>query len=136
MLLDWVGSLKMEQALVDKMQRAGVEIAKYHPLHWYHIARMNNRTHRKLLVADGRIGFTGGVGVADKWSGNAQDPDHWRDIHYRVEGPVVAQLQAVFLDNWMKVRGEVLHGDTYFPALEPMGPSAAQMFSTFPLRRR
>ena len=131
-LLDWVGSLKMEQALLDEMQRAGVEIAKYHPLHWYHIARMNNRTHRKLLVADGRIGFTGGVGIADKWSGNAQDPDHWRDIHYRVEGPVVAQLQAVFLDNWMKVRGEVLHGDTYFPALEPMGPSPAQMFSSSP----
>ncbi|MET0917069.1 MAG: phospholipase D-like domain-containing protein, partial [Burkholderiales bacterium] len=130
--LDWVGSLKMEQALLDEMQRAGVEIAKYHPLHWYHIARMNNRTHRKLLVADGRIGFTGGVGIADKWSGNAQDPDHWRDIHYRVEGPVVAQLQAVFLDNWMKVRGEVLHGDTYFPALEPMGPSPAQMFSSSP----
>ena len=111
-------------------------LRKYHPLHWYHIARMNNRTHRKLLVVDGRVGFTGGVGIADKWCGNAQDPDHWRDIHYRVEGPVVAQLQAVFLDNWMKVRGEVLHGDAYFPALEAAGTFARADVLEFPLRRR
>lgn len=131
-LVDWVGSLKMDEKLLDAMERAGVEIARYHPLHWFHIARMNNRTHRKLLVADGRIGFTGGVGIADKWRGHAEDPDHWRDIHYRVEGPVVAQLQAVFLDNWMKVRGAVLHGDGYFPALAATGDAPAQLFSSSP----
>ena len=131
-LIDWVGSLKMDETLLDELARAGVEIERYHPLHWYHIARMNNRTHRKLLVVDGRVGFTGGVGIADRWCGNAQDPDHWRDIHYRVEGPVVAQLQAVFLDNWMKVSGKVLHGDGYFPALEAAGEASAQMFSSSP----
>jgi cardiolipin synthase len=131
-LIDWVGSLKMDETLLDELARAGVEIERYHPLHWYHLARMNNRTHRKLLVVDGRVGFTGGVGIADRWCGNAQDPDHWRDIHYRVEGPVVAQLQAVFLDNWMKVSGRVLHGDGYFPALEAAGEASAQMFSSSP----
>lgn len=129
-LLDWVGSLKMDARLLDEMTQAGVDIARYHPLRWYTLARMNNRTHRKLLVADGRIGFTGGVGIADEWRGHAQDPEHWRDVHYRVEGPVVAQLQAVFLDNWMKVNGVVLHGDGYFPALELAGESPAQMFSS------
>ena len=131
-LIDWVGSLKMDDTLLDELERAGVEIERYHPLHWYHIARMNNRTHRKLLMVDGRVGFTGGVGIADRWCGNAQDSDHWRDIHYRVEGPVVAQLQAVFLDNWMKVSGKVLHGDGYFPALEAAGEASAQMFSSSP----
>ena len=114
------------------MRGAGVEIELYRPLHWYHLARLNNRTHRKLLVVDGRVGFTGGVGIADKWAGNAQDPDHWRDSHYRAEGPVVAQMQATFLDNWTKVTGVVLHGEDYFPALEPVGDARAQMFSSSP----
>jgi cardiolipin synthase len=93
---------------------------------------MNNRTHRKVLVVDGTVGFTGGVGIADVWSGNAQDPDHWRDTHFRAEGPVVAQMQAVFMDNWIKVTGEVLHGAEYFPPLERRGSGAAQMFSSSP----
>ncbi|MEJ7670684.1 MAG: phospholipase D-like domain-containing protein [Casimicrobiaceae bacterium] len=129
-LLDWVGSQRMKPELLDRLKAAGVEIERYHPLSWYHVARLNNRTHRKLLVVDGRVGFTGGVGIADKWDGNAQDADHWRDTHFRVEGPVVAQMQATFLDNWMKVRGEVLHGDAYFPPLTPHGSQPAQMFSS------
>ena len=120
-LLDWVGSQKIDDALVEEMRDAGVEIELYHPLSWYHVARINNRTHRKLLVVDGRIGFTGGVGIADKWGGQPQDPEHWRDSHYRVEGPVVAQMQAVFIDNWTKVSGQVLHGEEYFPALSRAG---------------
>ena len=82
-----------------------------------HLARMNNRTHRKLLVVDGRIGFTGGVGVADHWLGHAQSPDHWRDSHFQIEGPAVAQMQAAFADNWIKTRAEVLLGDGYYPEL-------------------
>ena len=131
-LLDWVGSNKMEAALLDEMARAGIEIRKFHKPHWYNLARLNNRSHRKSLVADGRIGFTGGVGISDLWSGDAQDPSHWRDTHFRVEGPVVAQMQAVFLDNWVKVTGTVLHGPNYFPALEPIGNGFAQMFSSSP----
>jgi cardiolipin synthase len=129
-LLDWVGSQKMDAALLDEMRRSGVEIEKYHPLRWYTIDRLNNRTHRKLLVTDGRSGFTGGVGIADEWTGNAQDDKHWRDTHYRVEGPVVAQMQAAFVDNWTKVSGRVLNGEDYFPALEPAGGHFGQVFKS------
>ncbi len=131
-LLDWVGSAKMDESMLDGMRSAGVEIVKFHKPHWYNLARLNNRTHRKLLVVDGAIGFTGGVGIAPKWSGNAQDADHWRDSHYRVEGPVVAHMQSTFLDNWLKVTGAVLHGETYFPAVASVGDVSAQMFSSSP----
>jgi cardiolipin synthase len=131
-LLDWVGSAKVEEAIVEKMKKAGVEVRKYHPLRWYNLARMNNRTHRKLLIVDGIIGFTGGVGVAPQWTGDAQDPDHWRDSHFRVEGPVVAQMQSVMLDNWTKTTGVVLHGEDYFPELTRAGNEKAQMFASSP----
>jgi cardiolipin synthase A/B len=131
-LLDWVGSSKMDDSLLALMEQAGVELKKFHQPHWYNLARLNNRTHRKVLVTDGKVGFTGGVGISDLWSGNAQDPDHWRDTHFKVEGPVVAQMQAVFLDNWIKATGVVLHGPDYFPALEPVGSGSAQMFSSSP----
>ena len=131
-LLDWAGAGKMEDSYLDDMKKAGVQIEKYHPLRWYNISRMNNRTHRKLLIVDGKVGFTGGVGIADQWNGHAQDPDHWRDTHFRVEGPVVAQIQAAFMDNWIKTRGRVLHGEDFFPALTPVGEDAAQMFKSSP----
>jgi cardiolipin synthase len=129
-LLDWLGSQKMDQARLEEMRQAGVRVERYHALHWYTLDRLNNRTHRKLLVVDGRVGFTGGVGIADEWTGHAQDPNHWRDTHYRIEGPAVAQMQAAFLDNWMKVTGEVLDGPEYFPALEPAGALVAQVFKS------
>jgi len=131
-LLDWVGSQKMEQALIDELKAAGVEIQKYHPPHWSHLGRLNNRTHRKLLVVDGSVGFTGGVGIAEQWTGNAQDPEHWRDTHFRVEGPVVAQMQGVFMDNWIKTSGGVLHGADYFPKVAPLAGGPAQVFSSSP----
>lgn len=131
-LLDWVGSVKMDEELLQRMENAGVAVERYHPLHWYHIARMNNRTHRKLLVVDGTIGFTGGVGIADQWQGQAQDPEHWRDMHFRIEGPVVAQVQATFMDNWIKTTGQVLQGEAYFPPLRPADGMPAQMFSSSP----
>jgi len=131
-LLDWVGSAKMDDSLVGVMTQAGVQVKHFHPLHWSHLGRLNNRTHRKLLVIDGRVGFTGGVGVAPQWTGRAQDPGHWRDTHFEVLGPVVAQMQSVFIDNWIKVTGDVLHGPDYFPTLAPEGPAVAQMFSSSP----
>ena len=131
-LLDWVGSNKLEQTNLDEMTRAGVEVRRYHEPHWYNLSRLNNRTHRKLLIVDGKVGFTGGVGIADEWTGNAQDPNHWRDTHFRAEGPVVAEMQAVFLDNWMKITGDVLHSAAYFPELSPVGAGKAQMFSSSP----
>jgi len=131
-LLDWVGSAKMEQRYLDEMKQAGVEVERYHKPNWSGLFRMNNRTHRKVLVVDGQIGFTGGVGIADQWRGDAQDSDHWRDTHFRVEGPVVAQMQSVFMDNWIKATGRVLHGELYFPALTSRGEQSAQMFSSSP----
>jgi cardiolipin synthase len=131
-LLDWAGSVKMDPALLDEMRQAGAQIERYHKPHWSHLPRLNNRTHRKLLVVDGALGFTGGVGIADQWRGNAEDAAHWRDTHFRVEGPVVAQMQAVYIDNWMKASGRVLHGEDYFPALDQRGALRAQMFSSSP----
>ena len=131
-LLDWVGSAKMDESLMATLEQAGVQVRRFHPPHWSNLGRLNNRTHRKLLITDGRLGFTGGVGVASHWTGRAQDPEHWRDTHFQVEGPVVAQMQSVFIDNWIKVTGDVLHGPDYFPALAPVGPSLAQVFSSSP----
>jgi len=131
-LLDWVGSVKMEDSLLQAMERGGVEVRRFHEPHWSNWDKLNNRTHRKLLIVDGRVGFTGGVGIADQWRGQARNPDEWRDSHFRVEGPVVAQMQAVFLDNWMRATGKVLHGEAYFPDLKPAGQLAAQMFSSSP----
>jgi cardiolipin synthase A/B len=131
-LLDWLGSIRVDQHMVETMREAGVEVHRFHPLRWYNLGRINNRTHRKLLIVDGRVGFTGGVGIATPWTGNAQDEDHWRDSHYRVEGPVVAQMQSVMLSNWSKTTGRILHGEAYFPTPEPAGQQPAQMFHSSP----
>ena len=130
--VDWLGSVKMERALLARMEQAGVRVKRYRPLRWYSVRRLNNRTHRKLLVVDGRIGFTGGVGIADLWQGNAEDPDHWRETHFRVEGPVVAQFQAAFNDNWIKSTGELLNGPNHFPALTRTGDLDAHLFIASP----
>ncbi|GAB3393764.1 cardiolipin synthase [Massilia agri] len=131
-MLDFMGSMKMDLAQIDAMKEAGVQVQRYHKPVWWKLARLNNRTHRKLLVIDGKVGFTGGVGIADQWRGNAQDKNHWRDTHFRIEGPVVGQIQAVFNDNWLKATGTVLDGPDYFPALTPAGDMPAQMFSSSP----
>lgn len=131
-LLDWMGSTKIDDAVLSTMEKSGVEIERYHPVRWYTLTKMNNRTHRKLLVVDGTVGFTGGVGIADQWMGNAGDSLHWRDSHYRLEGPAVADMQAAFIDNWLLTSGEVLHGPHYFPQLETQGSSKAQLFSSGP----
>jgi cardiolipin synthase A/B len=131
-VIDWVGSLKMDERLLDQIQDSGAEVLRYRPLRWYNLGRLNNRTHRKLLVVDGKVGFTGGVGIADMWEGHAQDPEHWRDIHFRVEGPVIGQFQAAFNDNWIKTSGTLLNGDAYFPPLAEAGNMAAHMFVASP----
>lgn len=131
-LLDWQGSRTLDQESITQMESAGVNVEIFHPLRWYNLARLNNRTHRKILVIDGCIGFTGGVGIADTWTGNADSPEHWRDSHYRIEGPIVAQLQAAFLDNWHTNNPDVLHSERYFPQLEPVGHTLGQVFKSSP----
>ena len=132
LMLDFIGSMKMDDAAIQKMRDAGVQVQRYHKPAWWKLARLNNRTHRKLLIVDGTVGFTGGVGIADQWRGNAQDEHHWRDTHFRVQGPVVGQMQAVFTDNWTKATGVVLDGPLYFPPLKAVGTMPAQMFSSSP----
>ncbi len=132
-LLDWLGTGKIDGKFLNQMKEAGVELERYHPLRWYDWSRLNNRTHRKLLVVDGKIGFTGGVGIADAWTGDGTLKDHWRDSHYKVEGLAVAQMQAAFGDNWIKTRAKVLFGIEYYPPLEQLGASRAQVFKSSPV---
>src|SRR5690606_31688401 len=113
-LLDGVGASTMDDSLIDLMRSAGVIIEFFRPLNWYNLDRMNNRTHRKILVVDGKVGFTGGVGIGDEWLGNAQDSDHWRDSHFEIRGPVVAQLQGGFADHWVQAYHEVIQGEAFF----------------------
>jgi cardiolipin synthase A/B len=124
-LLDAVGSAKMDRDLLRKMDDAGVTFAYFRPPKPYAVRRLNNRTHRKLLIADGEVGMTGGVGIAERWTGNAQDPEHWRDTHVRVRGPIVRGLQGAFAENWLEATGDVLVGTTYLPDLEPVSDDAA-----------
>ncbi len=131
-ILDAQGTYKMGSENLERLTAAGVQVVKYHRISLLDPRRFNNRSHRKLLIIDGKIGFVGGVGIADEWLGNGERPEHWRDNHYRVTGPVVAQLQAVFMDNWLKTRGEVLHGAEYFPPLSATGPYTAQAFKSSP----
>jgi cardiolipin synthase len=134
MLLDWLGSRTMDSNLLAAARSAGCDLQIYHPPSWYHLGRLNNRTHRKLLVIDGQLGFTGGVGMGIEWSGGANSLPPWRETHFKAEGPVVAQMQAVFIDNWIKTTGRVLHGADYFPKLSnTAGDMEAQMFGSSPV---
>ncbi|MFL6567259.1 MAG: cardiolipin synthase [Burkholderiales bacterium] len=131
-LIDALGSQKIGEKVIGRLRDAGARVELYNPVRWDTIARMNNRTHRKIMVIDGAVGYTGGAGIGDEWSGNAQDPNHWRDTHFRLEGPAVAQMQAAFMENWIEVTGEVLHGPEYFPELRPAGGERAQFMVSSP----
>ncbi len=116
-LLDAVGAAKMDRALVERLQAAGATVAWFRPVRWWTLHKLNNRTHRKILVVDGRVGFTGGVGIAEEWTGNGQDAGHWRDTHVRVEGPAVRDLLGGFLDNWSEATQCILSGREHLPDL-------------------
>ena len=131
-ILDAQGTSKIGSENMARLRNAGVDVQKYHTLFWWDIRRFNNRTHRKLLIVDGRKAFIGGVGIANEWMGHAESPEHWRDNHYEVTGPVVAEIQGIFMDNWLKTRGTVLHGPEYFPPLTPTGSYLAQAFKSSP----
>jgi cardiolipin synthase len=118
-IVDAVGAAQMDRKLVRKMRDAGVSVCFFRPPKPYAVRRLQYRNHRKLLIVDGATGFTGGVGIAEEWTGNAQDPDHWRDTHVRVTGPVVRGLQGAFAENWLECTGDVLAGDRYLPYIEP-----------------
>jgi cardiolipin synthase A/B len=128
-LLDWIGSRRVSSRAVRRMREAGADVRFYNRFSILNPGRVNHRDHRKLLVVDGRIGFIGGAGVADFWLGDAQTEKHWRDAFFRIEGPVVAQMQSVFMEHWLKVTGYTEAGDAFFPELVAVGEDAAHVFS-------
>ena len=124
-IIDAMGGVQLERDVFRRMKDGGVRVIRFRPPKPYAIKRLENRTHRKLLIADGRVGMTGGVGIAEEWTGDAQDPDHWRDTHVRVRGPVVRGLFGAFADNWLEATGEVLVGYGYLPDLPEPGKGEA-----------
>jgi cardiolipin synthase A/B len=120
-VVDAVGAAKITDGLIDRMEEAGVRVVRFRPPRLYSLRHVANRTHRRLLVADGRIGMTGGVGIAGEWEGDARGPDEWRDTHVRIRGPVVRGMQGAFAEHWLEATGEVLGGERFLPELEPIG---------------
>jgi cardiolipin synthase len=118
LVLDAVGSFASWQSYFKELTDAGGRVGWYHPLRWHTWPRFNNRTHRELIIVDGRVGFVGGSGVADHWLLPQKSQRRWRDTMFRVEGDLVLGLQATFVENWLEASGEVLAGDEYFPQLD------------------
>lgn len=131
-LLDGFGALRISRASTSRLRDAGCAVAVFRPLHIPVPARVDNRNHRRVLVVDGRVGFTGGAGLSDKWEGNGRSPEHWRDTGVRVTGPVVRYLQGAFVDTWVEATGVMLGGDAYFPRLDPLGDVDAQVIASAP----
>jgi len=131
-LLDASGSSRMDDELFEMMKKAGVQASKFHPPSIRKLGKLNNRDHRKIVVLDGRIGYLGGHGIADEWTGDAQDKEHWRDTMVRAEGPVVRHFQEAFCENWIEQTGEVTAGEKYFPRLSPAGTTRAHVAYTKP----
>jgi cardiolipin synthase len=130
-LLDGIGSgWSLDNSDVRMMTDAGVKFSYYHPVGSWRVDRTNRRTHRRVLVVDGQVAFTGGAAFADKWTGNAQDENHWRETHARVEGPIVAALQAAFQGHWVKSYKEALTGAGHYPPLAPAGNLRAQVVTS------
>jgi cardiolipin synthase A/B len=119
-ILAALGSIKMERSLVRDMREAGADVRRFRAPKPWTLRRLTNRTHRRILVADGKVGMTGGVGIAEEWMGDADGPDHWRDTHIRVRGPVVRGLQGAFAEHWLEATGEVLGGQEFLPELDPV----------------
>jgi cardiolipin synthase A/B len=132
-LVDGMGSLKLNRSDRERLRDAGIELYIYGREHWWQVKpNINHRTHRKLLIIDGKLGFTGGWCIDDRWLGNAHLKDLWRETAVRIEGPTVRQMQAVFAHNWMQTTASLLLGEDYFPKLEKAGSSSAQVYKSGP----
>jgi len=133
-VLDAIGSSFLRNSAARKLSENGCRVAFYQPVTWYRLHRLNNRTHRELLVVDGRVAFTGGAGVADWWYKPVHGPT-WRDTMARIEGPIAAALQGTFAENWLEACGEILTGPRHWPELEPAGKAEALVLKSSPADR-
>ncbi|HEV7704438.1 MAG TPA: phospholipase D-like domain-containing protein [Gemmatimonadaceae bacterium] len=125
LLNDAFGAQGVTKEYLDSLRAAGVRVAIFRPVHWYEMQKLQNRSHIRAVVIDGRVGFTGGFGIADKWLGNGHTKDQWRDTDVRFTGPAVSQLQATFAEGWVEATGNLLTGETYFPR-EPVREEPAE----------
>ena len=137
-LLDSHGSGKVPSEIIATMKDAGCNVEYFRRIEAagiifpWKLLRYNYRSHRRVLVIDGRIGFTGGYGISEAWTGNGRIPEHWRDTNARIEGPVVRFLQTAFAESWLEATGIAIGGDDYFPHLEPKGNLSAQIVKSSP----
>jgi cardiolipin synthase len=132
LLLDAVGSSTLGEPIVKILEAGGCQLAWYRPIHWYTVIRANHRTHRKSVIVDGRIAFTGGAGLADHWLGTAEGSRSWRDVMIRVEGPAALEQQSGFAQSWLQSTGEILTGHDYFPLPSPAGSVSVQTILSSP----
>jgi cardiolipin synthase A/B len=129
-LIDALGGAKANPDALDRLRNSGAEVVIYCRPRWWNWLRFNHRTHRKLLIVDGRIGYTFGHGIGDQWLGNGTDPDHWRDTAVRLEGPVVHGLQSVFAQNWVEETHRLPFGPASWPVLDERGSARAHVVSS------
>ena len=134
-VVDAIGSFNLWGRPVRRLRDAGCRIESYQRVEWHRLARLNNRTHRELLIVDGRIAFAGGAGVADWWAVDSKKGKRWRDTMARIEGPIVAALQGVAAENWLECCGEILTGPDYFPSLDAAGSTTAFVIKSSPADR-
>ncbi|WP_304640137.1 phospholipase D-like domain-containing protein [Pseudomonas sp.] len=134
-LIDFIGSTRADQSKFELMEDAGVKVERYRAPVWYKLDRINYRTHRKILVVDGQVGFIGGANIADPWLPSEDGPGY-RDHHFRLRGPIVAGLQATFAENWLNASGVLLEGARFFPVLEPHGDLQMQVLKSAPQEGR
>ncbi|HET6587914.1 MAG TPA: phospholipase D-like domain-containing protein [Oleiagrimonas sp.] len=130
-LADRVGSRNSDH-VAEQLHAAGVHFRYFRPVRWRTLDRLNNRTHRKLMIVDGRIGWTGGFGIDDLWRGDADSSKVKRDMMFRVLGPVVARMQGLFGNNWVTTTGQLLTGDDYYPSLSAQGHMSVQLQASAP----
>jgi cardiolipin synthase len=133
-LFDAFGAQDLSDEYLDRLRSAGVRVASFRPVHWYSLHKAQHRSHIRVVVVDGCIGYTGGFGIDDNWYGNGLAKDQWRDTNVRFTGPAVAQLQATFADGWVEATGELITGDVFFPEPSPQEDSAclAALFHSAP----
>ena len=132
LLLDAIGSATLGEDIFKILEAGGCQLAWFRPIHWYTLHRANRRDHRKSVIVDGRVAFTGGAGIADHWLGCASNAGEWRDTQIRVEGPAATWQQTGFAQNWLVTTGEILHGHEFFPAPQAAGKIPVQSILSSP----